>query len=206
MTEQESTTFRFISCKQCCVQFGRGYIRPRLCDSCRKERSKLRHRHQRAHGTPTIAPEEFKAFYLVDELTGCWVWTGKMRSRLYGEYGYWLAHRVSYQIHVGPIPDGLCVLHNCPGGNDNPLCVNPDHLWLGTKGDNNKDRDRKGRHRPSGTKGTEIGVSRLNEDSVRSIRELYGSGPTMQKLADRFGVGLATISRVVRRKNWKHIA
>jgi len=84
----------------------------------------------------------------VDKSGVCWLWTASTR------YGYGRlkvgarriqAHRVSWELHHGPIPEGLCVLHNCPGG-DNPTCVNPAHLWLGTRADNAADRDAKGRH------------------------------------------------------------
>jgi hypothetical protein len=77
----------------------------------------------------------------------CWVWTASVNGKGYGSFGYGgrvqLAHRVSWQMHCGPIPPGLCVCHAC----DNPSCVRPDHLFLGTIKDNNRDRDRKGRGR-----------------------------------------------------------
>ncbi len=77
--------------------------------------------------------------------TGCWLWTAGMRLNGYGQVKIrrvnQLAHRVSYQVHVGPMPEGMCVCHKC----DVPCCVNPDHLFLGTQADNMRDRDRKGR-------------------------------------------------------------
>jgi hypothetical protein len=81
----------------------------------------------------------------------CWEWTGKARHPFgYGVFGLGTrqagtmqAHRFSYQLYVGPIPDGMCVLHKC----DNPPCVNPDHLFLGTRADNNHDMIAKGRYR-----------------------------------------------------------
>ena len=79
---------------------------------------------------------------------GCWTWTGTSAYRFgYGRIwlgkngGYVLAHRFSYLLNNGPIPDGLCVCHAC----DNPRCVRPDHLWTGTRSENTADRDRKGR-------------------------------------------------------------
>lgn len=88
----------------------------------------------------------------------CWPWTGGRNTDGYGKApratgsrpigrGYTAAHRVSWAIHFGPVPDGLWVLHHC----DNPPCVNPAHLWLGTNLDNIRDRDAKGRSAASRT-------------------------------------------------------
>lgn len=85
---------------------------------------------------------EFKFWKYVDKTEDCWLWTG-LQNRGYGRVGTreGLAHRFSWRIHNGPVPVGLCVLHKC----DVPLCVRPDNLFIGTAGDNNKDRVRKGR-------------------------------------------------------------
>ena len=75
---------------------------------------------------------------------GCWLWGGGKNKKGYGQFflnSRRLAHRVSYELFVGPIPDKLCVLHTC----DAPSCVNPNHLWLGTNQDNINDRVKKGR-------------------------------------------------------------
>jgi hypothetical protein len=83
---------------------------------------------------------------------GCWVWTANKINKGYGVVGpggcqeYILSHRASWQLHNGEIPDGLCVLHRC----DNPACVNPDHLWLGTHQHNMLDKCAKGRSFPPG--------------------------------------------------------
>lgn len=78
---------------------------------------------------------------------GCWPWTRGVNSAGYGKLKFrcrWhYAHRVSYAIHHGPIPSGLCVMHKC----DNPICVNPKHLKAGTIADNNRDMYAKGRGR-----------------------------------------------------------
>ena len=90
--------------------------------------------------------EKFDGRYVVDEVTGCWNW---VRGKFRGGYGAIAhgkktlkAHRVSYELRFGPIPEGLLVCHNC----DNPSCVNPDHLFLGTSRDNTKDMFAKGRN------------------------------------------------------------
>lgn len=91
--------------------------------------------------------ERFHAKYQVATDSGCWLWTGA-KTHGYGEVSYkhskrLRAHRISWTIHHGKIPDGLCVLHKC----DTPLCVNPEHLFLGTQADNLKDCYEKGRMR-----------------------------------------------------------
>jgi hypothetical protein len=74
----------------------------------------------------------------VNKTESCWLWTAGLFKGVYGCFKLRKksrrAHRVSWLIHRGQIPDGMCVCHNCPGG-DNPLCVNPDHLWLGADED-----------------------------------------------------------------------
>lgn len=86
----------------------------------------------------------------VDRSGVCWVWTAGHSRDGYGMFSRHgvneIASRVAWELLCGPIPDGLLVLHNCPGG-DNPACVNPDHLWLGTQQENIDDCERKGRRR-----------------------------------------------------------
>lgn len=105
------------------------------------------------HSVPELTERELLRFdSFVDkpeQWSSCWIWKG---SKIGGGYGWmkirginYPAHRISWTIHYGQIPDGLFVLHNCPGG-DNPACVNPDHLWLGTALDNNRDARDKGRY------------------------------------------------------------
>ena len=94
-------------------------------------------------------PHTTRFWNKVDKSGACWLWTACKTKQGYGKF--WVdarmegANRMSWELHHGPIPDGLCVLHNCPGG-DNPSCVNPAHLWLGTHAENSQDMVQKGRH------------------------------------------------------------
>jgi len=138
----------------------------------------------------------------------CWKWIGWMHDNRYGGFDVGavtcLAHRVSYAISHGRIPRGMCVLHSC----DEPSCVNPAHLWLGTQADNMRDMRKKGRastgeHAP---RGEQVGNSKLSELQVLEIRDMYAGGGYMQRqLAGEFGVSGQLISRIVRREIWTHI-
>lgn len=89
----------------------------------------------------------FSNKWVLDAGTGCWLWAGAGTDNgygvMWGEYRKEYAHRVSYLLYNGPIPDDMQVLHRC----DTPLCVNPEHLFLGTVSDNMKDCSAKGRQR-----------------------------------------------------------
>jgi len=95
---------------------------------------------------------------------------------------------------VGPIPDKLCVLHKC----DNPPCNNQEHWFLGTRRDNAKDRDNKGRT----TKGTGIIQAVLSEEEVREVRSMLAQGLPQQVIADVFGVAQGTVWRIKESKSW----
>lgn len=131
---------------------------------------------------------------------GCWEWTAATDHCGYGRFGIRgrnrLAHRVSFCIHVGPVPEGMCVLHRC----DNPPCVNPDHLFLGTQKDNMRDRDSK-RRTPSGESHAK---SPLTWADVAEIRRRYAAGGcSLNALAREFGVTNQSISKIVLRKSWR---
>jgi len=138
-----------------------------------------------------------KRFWRYVEMTdGCWLWTGSRNSKGYGliddNSGRSLrAHRVSWKIHFGPISPGLQVLHKC----DNPPCVNPAHLFLGSSLDNTRDCISKNRF-----------PSKLTSSQVIKIRQRFADGDiTRQQLADEFNVDRSTIGLIIRRKTWKHL-
>lgn len=137
---------------------------------------------------------------LVKLPSGCW-YIGSGHDRMYAKIfhdGKQLhGHRISWMIHRGAIPDGLCVCHNCPGG-DNRWCVNPDHLFLGTLQDNNRDTAKKGRY-------AMFSNAKLNPIHVRAIRKDFKNGTTRKELASRYGVALVTIKRIISLRAWKQV-
>ena len=136
----------------------------------------------------------------------CWNWTASIDSSGYGQIGYEHrlihAQRLSWIIHNGEIPKGICVLHKC----DNPPCVNPSHLFLGTHQDNSDDKRAKGRGGYTGVLGSKHPAAKLTEENVLEIRHLYPSGKFTQKeLGEMYGVVHTAISRIINRKRWDHI-
>jgi len=163
---------------------------------------------RRAAGIRTI-PQRFWSKVIIGD--GCWSWKGYSNTNSKGERSYGVleiitdgvrkthyAHRLSWTIHHGQIPDGLFVCHKC----DNPQCVNPSHLFLGTCADNSRDMVSKGR----GQRGVDFKWAKLNADSVLEIRKVYAEGSaTMQALSDRFSVSISQIHRVISGNGWKHV-
>lgn len=137
--------------------------------------------------------------------SGCWEWlafTNKKYGVLKGLGGrkgkVLAAHRVSWEIHNGVIPEGLCVLHRC----DNPKCVNPDHLFLGTQKDNVDDMMNKGRAIISPLKnGEQHPRTKLTHSAVRGIRELNGL-MTHKDIAELYGVCRTNITHVLNNTRW----
>lgn len=107
------------------------------------------------------------------------------------------AHRFSYELAYGAIPQDMHVLHRC----DNPRCVRPDHLFLGTPADNIQDMITKGR----GIIGEKNPSARLTPNQVRDIRKLHALGLSRRELAMRYGVSYSTIGMIIRGENWKHL-
>jgi hypothetical protein len=166
------------------------------------------------------------------ELGPCWLWTAGCSKNGYGQFsigrqGY-STHRMAWIFTNGPVPAGISVLHRC----DNPPCVNPGHLFLGTQLDNRRDCVRKGRtatgdrqgsraHPETCTYGDRNGLrlhperaamgernarAILNAGQVLSIRRAYASGGvTYKALGQQFGVSTSQVALIVQRKKWKHI-
>jgi hypothetical protein len=194
-----------IACVDCgreCMELGkvRSKGRPFRCPDCRQER-------QRTGWTPsaytrkTIAPfsADDHRWDLVRKQGECWVWLGRKRKRGYGAIGRRAAHRVSYEAHCGPIPDGMCVCHRC----DNPSCVRPDHLFIGTRTENIKDRDQKGR----AAKGEQHGMAKMTAADVMALREEAARSGRVAAydLAASRGIKKIAAADAISGRTWKHL-
>lgn len=111
------------------------------------------------------------------------------------------AHRLSFEMHKGPVPAGLYVLHKC----DNPACVNPAHLYAGTQATNVKDRAARQRGKEHRQNGESNDNAKLTEADVRKIIVLLEEGKSQVSIAEQFGVKQAQISRIKMRITWRHL-
>jgi hypothetical protein len=138
--------------------------------------------------------------------TKCWIWQGALFDDGYGVC-HWhngnqihqRAHRVSWMFHNGEITDDLCVLHHC----DTPVCINPDHLYVGTPQDNMDDKMARGRH--VAVQGEDHGCAKLTETDVAHIRYFLEQGYGVVILAERYGVTYGQIQHIRDRSAWKDV-
>ncbi len=148
----------------------------------------------------------------VDKSTGandCWLWQGATVRGLYGQIRRdpvgneirgkkTTTHRVAWELAYGPIPSGMEVCHRC----DNPKCVNPAHLWLGTHAENQADMMIKGR----AARGERSGTARLNTKQVAIIKHLLKTGACdIADISTLVGVSKSTIDAIKHQKTWRHI-
>lgn len=134
---------------------------------------------------------------------GCWEWTAYRKRGGYGQFWdgkiHVLSHRFVYELTFGPIPETLCVCHTC----DNPGCVNPAHLFLGTHKENMQDMYNKNRQR--GASGEKHHRAILKATDIPVIRLRQKIGETAGKIARDYGVARVTIQHIIDGRTWRHI-
>jgi hypothetical protein len=134
----------------------------------------------------------------VIKLNECKEWQGSFHHTGYGSITVnkkqWLAHRLLWTIYNGEIPSGMCILHRC----DNRSCVNPDHLFLGTRGDNNTDRAEKGRS----CRGILHPLSKLTD---KLALEVYQSSLSSRKAAKYYNISPTLVKNIRNKRTWRHI-
>lgn len=175
-----------------------------VCERCKKEypaKTYQIRRRQRFCCAECRYGTVFDRFWSkVHKTEKCWNWIG---SQIAGRYGGFnngqslLAHRFSWMIHFGKIPDGLCVCHKC----DNGFCVRPDHLFLGTQLENVRDMHQKGRANKS--RGSEHRNSKLNEEGVMEIRRKISSGIPALEIAQQHQISRCLVNGIKMGRAWK---
>ena len=135
----------------------------------------------------------------------CWLWQGAKAGSGYGVLNIHkrnvYAHRISYMLHYGAIPEGRQVCHKC----DNPACCNPDHLFTGTQYDNVHDQLAKGRRMSGDRKGERAGCVKLTNSEVLTIRELAQRGIALNEIAKLYPISKDHIYNIIRRRCWTHL-
>jgi hypothetical protein len=134
----------------------------------------------------------------VVKTNGCWIWIGAINSKGYGVFRKERAHRISYRLNVSEIKPSDVVCHKC----DNPRCVNPNHLFVGTQADNVHDMDSKNRRKTKTMHGIEHPKAKLTDDDIREIRS---SKLSRKELEIKFNVSKTLIARILRKEVWKHV-
>ena len=165
---------------------------PKECPQC-KRRIRVK------QYVPSVTLEE-RLMLSVAKGANCWEWQGARQNRGYGVFVHhgihYLVHRLSYTLYKGHIPEGLCVCHTF----DNRICVNPDHLWVGTQADNNYDMINKKRHYVLPPK------SKLTVEDVKEIRIMYSPyACTYKSISEKYQISESCVHRIVKRLSWKNL-
>ncbi len=175
-----------------------------LCDcgnTCVRKLCRLNREIVKTCGKCPVKFKLMKHIKIIDSNT--WIWTSSTSKFGYGQFRYkgntCLAHRMVYELFIGEIPNGMCVLHK----DDNPPNVCPSNLFLGTRKDNNLDKVKKGRS----NKGEKSYLSKLTNKKVIKIRELYNTGKYTQKeIGEMFSISGNSVSTIVNYKVWTHVS
>lgn len=150
--------------------------------------------------------DEMRSYTVIDSYTGCWNWNSGKNEHGYGYIWHdgakWLAPRLMFALS-NPEQDisRLFVLHRC----DNPPCINPDHLYLGTKKQNSEDMVRRGRQNHDGYRGSKSPFAKLSEPDIPVIRQRVSNGEPIERLRKEYGVVWKVIKRIACREKWKHV-
>lgn len=146
-----------------------------------------------SRGIKQTLQEGYEKFVIKNEV-GCWDWSGCCANPGYGQFGYSMkrerAHRASWIIHYGDIPNGMYVMHKC----DNKRCSNPEHLMLGTALENNRDMIAKGRHPTLGKTGAENPSYKFSDDLIKEVLSLVKSGMRRRDIAKSYNISRAHLS------------
>ena len=168
---------------------------------CAKHYDRLRRTGTAEPGPKAEASLAARFWRKVDKAGDCWLWTGAKMANGYGRLRIggknspvWNAHRVSYKINKGEIPEGMFVLHKC----DNPACVRPAHLFLGDHDENMRDKARKNRGA-----GENHPRAQLTDAQAREIK--FAKGKTHEELAAEYGVGKLLVRDIRANRRWQHI-
>lgn len=178
------------------VSNDKGIAKISLCDS--EEISRYNCRETAMHDKQTI--KDFESRFVPITESGCWIWLSGCVGDGYGVFWHNKkqnrAHRFSYELYKGEIPNGAVVCHKC----DTPACVNPEHLFAGTHADNSRDMCLKGRTNP--VKGQDNHMAKLSDSDVLSIRS--DTRPQSQ-IASSYNVNQSLVSLIKNRKRWRHL-